>query len=99
MTISGHQLENSEIFLPVDVRRRIPANVTAAVLSSLKMGTRGSPKPPLSAVAHGALLRKRNSEVNYVGFEVFTAATLKNAAFWDVAPCGVYYKPTSPSSG
>jgi hypothetical protein len=23
----------------------------------------------------------------YVGFEVFTAVTMKNAVFWDVAPC------------
>jgi hypothetical protein len=24
----------------------------------------------------------------YVGFEVFTAVTMKNAIFWDVMPCG-----------
>jgi hypothetical protein len=24
----------------------------------------------------------------YVGFEVFTAVTMKNAVFWDVAACG-----------
>jgi hypothetical protein len=24
----------------------------------------------------------------HVGFEVFTAVTMKNAVFWDVAPCG-----------
>jgi hypothetical protein len=23
-----------------------------------------------------------------VGFEVFTAVTVKNAVFWDVVPCG-----------
>jgi hypothetical protein len=23
----------------------------------------------------------------YVGFEVFTAVTMNNAVFWDVAPC------------
>jgi hypothetical protein len=27
------------------------------------------------------------SRTNYVGFEVFTAVTMKNAVFWDVAPC------------
>jgi hypothetical protein len=24
---------------------------------------------------------------DYVGFEVFTAGTMKNGVFWDVAPC------------
>jgi hypothetical protein len=28
------------------------------------------------------------------GSEVFTAVTMKNAVFWDVMPCGGYYKPT-----
>jgi hypothetical protein len=27
-------------------------------------------------------------EENYVRFEVFTAATIKNGVFWDVTPCG-----------
>jgi hypothetical protein len=31
--------------------------------------------------------RKRSQESNSVGFEVFTAVTMKNAVFWDVAPC------------
>jgi hypothetical protein len=26
----------------------------------------------------------------YVRFEIFTAATMKNAVFWDVAPCTSY---------
>jgi hypothetical protein len=26
-------------------------------------------------------------KIQYVGFEVFTAVTMKNACFWDVAPC------------
>jgi hypothetical protein len=26
--------------------------------------------------------------INSVRFEVFTAVTMKNAVFWDVAPCG-----------
>jgi hypothetical protein len=30
----------------------------------------------------------------YIGFEVFMAVTMKNAIFWDVAPCGFFYKPT-----
>jgi hypothetical protein len=25
---------------------------------------------------------------NYVAFEIFTAVTMKNAVFWDVATCG-----------
>jgi hypothetical protein len=28
------------------------------------------------------------NKFNFVGFEVFTAVTMKNAVFWDVAPCG-----------
>jgi hypothetical protein len=28
---------------------------------------------------------KRN--INYVRFEIFTAVTMKDAVFWDVAPC------------
>jgi uncharacterized integral membrane protein len=35
---------------------------------------------------HVRFLRFNN--VIFVGFEVFTAATMKNAVFWDVAPCG-----------
>jgi hypothetical protein len=27
---------------------------------------------------------------SYVGSEVFTAVTMKNAVFWDVTPCGSY---------
>jgi hypothetical protein len=27
---------------------------------------------------------------HHVRFEVFTAVTMKNASFWDVAPCGCY---------
>jgi hypothetical protein len=26
--------------------------------------------------------------LEYVGFEAFTAATMKNAVLWDLAPCG-----------
>jgi hypothetical protein len=32
-------------------------------------------------------LRKGKGSV-FVGFEIFTAVTMKNAVFWDVAPCG-----------
>jgi hypothetical protein len=28
-----------------------------------------------------------NNKLTFVRFEVFTAATMKNAIFWDVAPC------------
>jgi hypothetical protein len=28
------------------------------------------------------------SVLEYQGFEVFTAVSMKNAVFWDVAPCG-----------
>jgi hypothetical protein len=46
----------------------------------------------------GAIPRKRNallpSSVSKsklsVGFEVFTAVTMKNGVFWDVTPCGSY---------
>jgi hypothetical protein len=27
-------------------------------------------------------------EEHYVGFEVFTAVSMKNDVFWDVTPCG-----------
>jgi hypothetical protein len=29
----------------------------------------------------------RRGQIPYVGFEVFTAVTMKNAVFWGVAPC------------
>jgi hypothetical protein len=31
--------------------------------------------------------RPQKQDRNYVRFEVFTAVTMKNAVFWDVAPC------------
>jgi hypothetical protein len=30
----------------------------------------------------------KGNRMNYVGFEVFTAVTMKNFVFWDVVPCG-----------
>jgi hypothetical protein len=30
---------------------------------------------------------QRTASSCYVGFEVFTAVTMKNAVFWDVTPC------------
>jgi hypothetical protein len=32
-------------------------------------------------------LKKRNINPEYVRFEVFTVAIMKNAVFWDVTPC------------
>jgi hypothetical protein len=46
--------------------------------------------------------------VSYVGFEVFTVVTMKNAVFWDVAPCrscvnrrfgGMYHLPSARNCG
>jgi hypothetical protein len=38
------------------------------------------------------------NKVNYVRFEVFTAATMKNAVFWDINPQYVFHRRhiTSP---
>jgi hypothetical protein len=33
-------------------------------------------------------ISKIEKYVKIVGFEVFTAVTMKNAVFWDVTPCG-----------
>jgi hypothetical protein len=33
------------------------------------------------------LALRSSAEKKYVGFEVFTAVTMKNAIFWGVAPC------------
>jgi hypothetical protein len=35
----------------------------------------------------------------YVGFEVFTAVTIKNAVFWDVAQCGSVLTHHIPEDG
>jgi hypothetical protein len=36
------------------------------------------------------IFKKTNEQkTTNVGFEVFTAVTLKNAVFWDVAPCSL----------
>jgi hypothetical protein len=32
--------------------------------------------------------RKKSDSTTQVKFEVFSAVTTKNAAFWDVTPCG-----------
>jgi hypothetical protein len=37
--------------------------------------------------------------VHVVEFEVFMAATMKNAIFWDVAPCGSCENPTGAKYG
>jgi hypothetical protein len=36
----------------------------------------------------GPFILSNNIIIHYVGFEVFTAVTMTNAVFWDVAPCG-----------
>jgi hypothetical protein len=43
-------------------------------------------------VCHVVSVNRYNMGLNnnylHVGFEVFTAVTMKNAVFWEVAPCG-----------
>jgi hypothetical protein len=38
-------------------------------------------------------ISRKTNEIKCVGFEVFTAVTMKNAAFWDVVPCGSCENP------
>jgi hypothetical protein len=36
----------------------------------------------------GTLAIRKEINVKYVRFEVFTEVTIKNGVFWDVTPCG-----------
>jgi hypothetical protein len=43
----------------------------------------------LATYLHGiVLIKAQGSFAAYVRFEIFTAATMKNAIIWDVMPCG-----------
>jgi hypothetical protein len=37
-----------------------------------------------------AVCQAQSNNLKVVGFEIFTAVTMKNAIFWDVAPCGSF---------
>jgi hypothetical protein len=45
------------------------------------------PSIPKSYTVKKKFIEITQAGLNYVSFEVFTAVTMKNAVFWDVAPC------------
>jgi hypothetical protein len=41
----------------------------------------------MQGISWGTNSLSANEEITHVGFDVFTAVTMKNALFWDVTPC------------
>jgi hypothetical protein len=56
-----------------------------AMAGSLSVATTAVSSAKLAVKEPGEIGRSTNDNVR---FEVFTAVTMKNAVFWDVAPCG-----------
>jgi hypothetical protein len=68
---------------------RIPLTFATLIrqLALTKSHPRGLKKPVPSAALSTSTRQPRTNIHLFVRFEVFTALTMKNAVFWDVAPC------------